>query len=252
MIRTPLALMAALTALAAPALLAQGIEDPRTAFPELMANQDWSGNVERTERGHRIGNPEAEAELIEFLSYTCGHCADFAQQSGPTLDLVGIGPGKISVEVRPAIRNELDLTLSLLAQCGDPSQFKKRHRMLLYSQSDWLAEARRAPQGQKAIWMRGGAAGRLNAARALDLDDLMVANGLTLPQVNACLQDEAAAETIRANARADREDFAIEGTPTLALDGEKLENVHSWPALAQVLLDRFRPDANGSLPRSSP
>ncbi|MDY7098530.1 MAG: thioredoxin domain-containing protein, partial [Pseudomonadota bacterium] len=200
-----------------------------------------ANTVERTQRGHRIGKPDAEAQLTEFISYTCSACANYERQGGSTLDLVAVDPGKVSIEVRPFIRNALDLTIAMLAQCGDVAGFKNRHRMFLYSQGEWLPKARQAPQSQQIAWSRGDAAGRLNAARALDLDDMLVQRGLTMPQINACLANDQMAQTIMVNSNADRAEFAIDATPSFALDGSKLDEVYSWPGVAMALQARFAP-----------
>lgn len=223
---------------------AQELENPQSAFVDNLPPQVWIATIERTERGHRMGKPEAEAELVEFISYTCSHCADFARQGGPTLDLAAVGPGYLNVEVRPVIRNGLDLVVTMLAQCGDPSGFKDRHRMFLYSQNDWLTKAINAPKSQQAVWSRGDANARLNAARALDLDDMLAQRGLTTPEINTCLADDAAASAILANGRADATEFGITGTPSFALDGKLLTNVHDWPGLSGVLQSRFKPAAD--------
>lgn len=226
---------------------AQDLSNPESAFPDQMPRQAWLSKVERTEKGHRIGNPEAEAELIEFISYTCGHCADFVKQSDGIMDVAAIGPGHISVEVRPVIRNPIDLVVTMLVHCGDISTFKARHRAFLYSQDRWFAKAIQSPRSQQEIWSRGGAASRINAAKALDLDDIVLSKGLTLPQINTCLSDEAMAQTILANDEADRKVFGITGTPTFALDGETLETASDWPSLAVVLQERFRPKPQESV-----
>lgn len=222
---------------AAPGAAQQAGDDQRQSFEEARQSV-WIGEIEQTERGYLIGNPEAGGRLIEFISYTCSHCASFARESGPTLDLVAIAPGHLAVEVRSVIRNALDLAITQLARCGGPEKFKDLHAMFLYTQDDWLARAASAPASQQAIWMRGDAAGRLNAARALDLDDMVAARGLTLPQINDCLRDDASAKAILAAGEADRAEFNVRGTPTFALNGETLEGVHSWPQLSQVLQER--------------
>ncbi len=231
--------MAAL-ALAVP-VAAQTLDNNYTEFVGNLDPQVWIGTIERTERGHLIGKPEADAELIEFVSYTCSHCANFARQGDPSLELTAVGPGYVNVEVRPVIRNGLDLVVTLLAQCGDPAGFKDRHRMFMYSQEEWLTKAINAPKTQQAIWSRGDAAARTNAAQALDLDDMVAERGLTTPQINACLADDAAAQTLLANGRADATDFGINSTPSFALDGKLLSNVHDWPGLSVALQTRFRP-----------
>lgn len=219
----------------------QSLANPRSELIDNLPPQDWLGVTTRTERGHLLGNPEAEAQLIEFISYTCSHCADFAKQSDNTLDIAAVGPGFISIEVRPIIRNSIDLVVSLLVQCGDPARFKQRHRTFLYTQDQWWGEALKAPESQKQIWARQTPAARMNAAQALDLDDTMRSMGFSSSQVTACLRDEAAAQALLSNDKADRAEFTITATPTFALDGAKLDDVGDWPSLAYTLQERFRP-----------
>jgi len=149
--------------------------------------------------------------------------------------------------VRPVIRNSLDLVVTMMAQCGDADGFIRRHRSFLYTQDKWLPKAINAPQSQRAIWARADAEARLNAARALDFDDLMISKGLTAQQVNACLADDAAAQAIMAADSADRREFGITGTPTFALNGRTLENVSDWPSLSIVLQEAFRPKPQESV-----
>lgn len=235
-----MALAAGLAALAAPATgQEQNLSNPDSDFIDTTPKKAWQAEIEPTERGHLIGNPDAEARLTEFISYTCPHCADFAREAGPAMDLVLVAPGKLGVEVRPFIRNWLDVTVSLLAGCGDPAGFKDRHRLFLYTQDEWLARAANAPRSQQAAWARGTAEARLNAARALDLDDRLVNRGMNRAEINACLADDAAAKRLLANSDADREEMGVRGTPSFALDGELLENVHAWQQLRGVLASHY-------------
>ncbi|MEE4199274.1 thioredoxin domain-containing protein [Erythrobacter sp.] len=233
------------TARSEPAATPNQLSDPSSAFKDTGRRSTWHGEVARTERGHMIGDPDADTSLIEFISYTCGHCATFAREGEGALDLALLAPGHLNLEVRPVIRNAIDLTVSLLAQCGPEDRFKDRHRMFLMRQDAWLEKARQAPQSQQAIWQRGDAASRLNAAQALDLDDMLAARGVSKVDINKCLADDKAALALISGGRADREEFAVPGTPSFALDGELLEGVHDWPALYEVLSERFRPGAGG-------
>ncbi|AOL23081.1 Thioredoxin [Erythrobacter litoralis] len=235
-------LAAGLAVLAAPAAAQnQDLSNPDSNFVDTTPTKVWQAEIAQTERGHLIGNPEAEAQLIEFMSYTCPHCAEFAKEAGPSMDLVLIAPGKLGVEVRPVIRNWLDMTVSLLVQCGDVAGFKDRHRLFLYTQDEWLGRAANAPRSQQAAWARGDAAARLSAARALDLDDTLAKKGMSLSEIDACLSDDAAAKRIAQNSLADKTDLGIPGTPSFALDGELLDKVHSWGALRGVLAARYAP-----------
>jgi len=240
----PLLLAAAALAFATGVAAAQDLSRPDSSFVPKPKAGNWQNTVTRTERGHLIGNPEAETRLVEFISYTCPHCADFAARGEPALDVVLLGPGKITVEVRPVIRNGLDLAVTLLANCGDPAQFKVRHRALILAQADWLGKAQAAPKTQQAIWQRGDKAGRQNAASALGLTAMLAAKGQSKAELDACVANDAAAQKLLQHDEADGKEFGVNSTPSFAMDGKLLANVHSWEALYPLLRDRFTAKAN--------
>lgn len=246
MIKPLLLCAAALALLSGPATAQQNLANPDSAFVPQGKPGNWQAIIKRTERGHLIGNPKAEVQLIEFVSYTCGHCADFAARGEPALDLAALAPGKIGLEVRPVIRNALDLTVSLLAQCGDPAGFKDRHRALMLSQGEWLGKVRNAPQSQQAIWARGDKASRMNAASALGLTEMLVRRGQSVAVLNACVVNDVAAQKLIENGQADTAEFAVPGTPSFALDGKLLNAVHDWDALEAVLSARLSASAKTS------
>jgi protein-disulfide isomerase len=252
-----IALGAAALALGSGPLLAQkrpapqqDLANPDSAFARGQAKGNWQAMITRTERGHLIGNPKAESRMIEFISYTCPHCATFTNEGEPGLDLALISPGKMSLEVRPVIRNPIDLAVSLLAGCGEVAGFKDRHRRLMLSQGDWLEKARQAPRSQIEIWFRGDSAARINAANALGLVDMFAKAGMPRTAINACLADDKAAAKLLDNSDADRADFAFPGTPSFALDGKLINDVSDWKGLYPVLSAHFSAAkaANGDLP----
>lgn len=240
----PLLLAAAALALATGVAAAQDLSRPDSSLGPKAKGGNWQNTVERTDRGHLIGDPDAGTTLVEFISYTCPHCADFAARGEPALDVVLLGPGKITVEVRPVIRNGLDLAVTLLANCGDPAQFKVRHRTLILAQADWLGKAQAAPKTQQAIWQRGDKAGRQNAASALGLTAMLAAKGQSKAELDACVANDAAAQKLLQNDEADGKEFGVNSTPSFAMDGKLLANVHSWEALYPLLRDRFTAKAN--------
>lgn len=228
-----------LALLTGPVASQETLANPNSTFADKGKPGNWQSQITRTERGHLIGNPEAKTQLIEFISYTCPHCADFTAQGEPALELAAVAPGKIGLEVRPVIRNAIDLTVTLLAQCGDPAGFKVRHQTLMLSQTDWLGKARNAPQTQQAIWARGDKASRMNAASALGLSDLLARRGQSQSELDACVMDDIAARKLIENGAADRAEFVVPATPSFVLDGKLLNEVHSWQALYPVLSAKF-------------
>jgi protein-disulfide isomerase len=242
----PLLLAAAAGLLATGAAWAQtDLSRPGSSFAPQDNPGNWPSIATRTTRGHVIGNPKAETRLIEFISYTCPHCADFAARGEPALEIVLLKPGKITLEVRPVIRNEIDTTVTLLAQCGDAAGFKARHQVLMLSQADWLGKARAAPDSQKALWLRGDRAGRMNAANALGLTQMLVARGQSVAELDACVADDAAAQRLRDNSKADYAELGVNSTPSFAIDGKLMAGVHSWEQLYPALSARFTATPGG-------
>lgn len=218
---------------------------PGSVFKPSDNPGNWQTTIQRTERGHLIGNPDADRKLIEFISYTCPHCADFTARGEPALELTVLMPGTASLEVRPVIRNALDITLSLLAGCGDPAGFKGRHQTLMLTQAEWFGKARAAPESQRQIWARADKASRLNVASALGLTDMLVKRGQSLAELDACVSDDVAARKLLDNSRADYTELAVPGTPSFALDGKLLNEVHSWEALYPVLSEKLAAAGTG-------
>ena len=210
------------------------------ALFSIGANGNWNTSVEQTERAHVVGNPEAKVTLTEFVSYTCPHCATFAVQGEAPLQLVYIGPGKLKLEVRSIIRNVVDMTATMLVQCGSEDKFLRNHTMFMLRQEQWLGKARNATQAQAALWTRGDAAGRRAMASSLGFYEMMETRGYGRIELDACLADNAKAAQLQANTKADFADFGIRGTPSFAIDGTTLENVHSWQALGPALGERFK------------
>lgn len=215
------------------------LANPDSAFVASSIGGKWQATIERTERGHLIGNPKAESRMIEFISYTCPHCASFTDEGETGLELVLVGPGKMSLEVRSVIRNPLDLAVSMLVACGDVAGFKNRHRMLMNAQSRWLGKAQQAPRSQQEIWFRGDSNARLNMANALGLSDMLAKAGMPRTAINACLNDDKAALKLIDNSDADRAEFAFPGTPSFILDGTLLKDVHDWKGLYPVISAHF-------------
>lgn len=190
--------------------------------PRVTANAD--GSVV-------IGNPAARVRLTEYVSYTCGHCATYAQASDTLLRSTYIAPGNVAVEVRNLVRDPLDMTAAMLAHCGSLSGFPRRHAALMASQRAFFDAIGAVPQ-TTAVAMGNGstAAQRRLIASSAGMTAVMTRLGVTPAQQNVCLADATRAtklEALRTAAFA----AGVTGTPSFQLNGALLSNVHNWPAL---------------------
>ncbi|QFT78350.1 hypothetical protein FIU90_12440 [Erythrobacter sp. THAF29] len=237
-------------ALTAP-LVAQDLEDMGSAFKDTTSRKAWHATVEKTPRGYLIGNPDAEAHLIMFTSYSCEGCYDFAFKGDPELDIALLAPGHLSLEIRPRFGHPVDLPLTLLATCGETRKFKVNHAMLMRDQKRWRNRWNMASQFNRSNWVRGDHSARTRLVRALDFDDMMARRrGYSRMDLTTCLANRRAIARLRANAAADDEEFDLPTDPTgfsrphFVLDGVKLEGVHDWDALYPIIEQRFRPSSN--------
>ena len=205
----------------------------------IAATMNWNTVIAETPAGgHRQGNPEAKVKLIEFVSYSCPHCAEYAKQSEAGLRIVYVTPGTLSVEVRPVIRNPVDLAATMLAQCGPKEKFFLNHAAFLHSQDDWMAKWARMGPATKQRWTSGIFASRMKAiAQDLGFYTIMSRRGYTQTQAEKCLADEAGARQLAQTSADGAEKAGITGTPGFLLNGTLLEEVHTWADLQPAIKD---------------
>lgn len=223
--------------LAAAALAATAHGAPaRKAALTTTASADWATRLEARDSGHVLGNPEADTRLVEFMSYTCSHCAEFARTGDAAIKLFLVPQGKVSFEIRHLLRDPIDLTATLLTHCGDSSDFMRNHHAIISRQAEWLAAARATSQAQRTRWSFGTNVARRRAiASDLGFYAIMEDRGYTRAQLDRCLADEAKANVLAEATQRDVTELGLQGTPSFVLDGKLLDGVHSWDALKPVL-----------------
>lgn len=205
---------------------------------QILPGGNWAGMLGETAGGHRFGNPEAKTKLVEFMSYTCSHCAHFARQGDGALKLSYVPTGKISYEIRHLVRDPVDLAAVLLTHCGDAKKFGGNHEAIMYRYDEWIEKARKSTQAQRSRWQFGSLSARLQAiASDLDFYDIMETRGYERAELDRCLSDEAKAREVAEASAADVRKYGLTGTPSFVLDGKLLEGTHNWPALEKHLKD---------------
>ncbi|MGX7952204.1 DsbA family protein [Tsuneonella sp. HG249] len=206
------------------------------AATTALAASNWLTTVDTAGGGHRIGNPAAKVKLTEFVSYTCTHCGEFAQEGSNALD-VYVATGKVQLDVRHVVRDPVDLTAAMLANCGPAAKFPRNHAALILSQPKWLPVAQRATAGQKSRWYNGPGPERRRAIAAdLKFYDTMIGRGYERVALDRCLSDEALAKRLTDQSAADGKKWGVTSTPSFAIDGTMLAGTSTWNVL-QVQLD---------------
>lgn len=197
--------------------------------------KDWSRIVMLTKEGaHLIGNPAAKTRLVEYVSYTCPHCAHFVAEATAPLKAGWVAKGLIAVEVRNLVRDRYDLLAALLARCGGAAQFPGHHEALFAAQQEWMAKAM-ALEGNFPDYpaSMGQGARMADIARRIGLVGLMEQRSVTAARSRACLADQKAVDMVLAMTRRASAD-AVQSTPSFLLNG-KLADAHDWARLRPLL-----------------
>lgn len=229
MARRRLILAALAAVLVAPASIAPG--QPR-ATP---AQRDWTRVVSMTpEGGYRMGNPAAPIKVVEYLSLTCPHCAEFARDGTPHLVRNYVRSGRVSLEYRNYVLNGVDLAATFLSRCASPANYFALNHAILASQPQWVARVEATTPDQRREIDALEPLARMQRVVALaGLDAVAARHGVSAPQARACMASQAGLERIlemqQAGTRA-----GVNGTPTFAING-RIVQTNVWAGIEPLL-----------------
>ncbi|WP_336957874.1 thioredoxin domain-containing protein [Sphingobium aquiterrae] len=198
---------------------------------------DWTTKVALARSGgHVMGNPAAPTKVVEYVSYTCSHCAHFVAEGTQPLKTGWVRGGKVSVEVRNAVRDRYDMTAALLARCGGPARFFGNHEALFANQDAWMEQLQTYEAAHRQpVPNQTPAAMFQDIAASTGLIALMTKRGYTPAQLNACLADKASLATVTAMTDEAWNKVKIPGTPGFTVNGSLLANTSSWDGLRAAL-----------------
>ena len=147
-----------------------------------------------------MGDPKAPVKLVEYASASCSHCATFNNEVFPSLKAKYIDTGKVHYTFKEFLTPPVEVAAAtfLTARCAGKDKY--------FSVLDAVFHA------QNEMFTTGDMRGVL----------LRVAQsaGMTEPQFNACIQDEAALKALNARVEKSARDQKISATPTFVLNGK--------------------------------
>lgn len=213
-----------------------GVAAMSTMLAAAPAPSKWLSTVTVTSSGsHILGNPAAPNKVVEYLSYTCGHCADFEMKEAPTLKAQYVATGKASLEVRNYVLNSIDLTAAMIARCGGKGKFFGNHRHLFATQSVWLGKTKNISASTQAKLKSEDYAGfMIGVFDEIGLGPIMQQRGITPAQAKVCLADKAGLNNILAMTDAGSA-AGVRGTPSFMVNGVLQDHIHSFAELKAAL-----------------
>jgi protein-disulfide isomerase len=169
---------------AAPAKPAVSMPVPRMTAPE-----------------YRMGDPKAKVTVIEYASDTCPHCARFAAEVFPAFKAKYVDAGKVLYIFRefPTAPEQLSAAGFVVARCAGEAKY--------FDVVNALFKAQGTSKTGLDFLMAGAKVG-----------------GLNQDQVKACLDDSAGIADLNARVQNAVNVEKIESTPTLIVNGKKLDN----------------------------
>jgi hypothetical protein len=196
---------------------------------------EWTKMVTRAPNGaYVLGNPKAKVRLVEYLSYSCNHCAEFAAESAVPLKSKYVAKGSVAVEIRNAVRDRYDFAAALLARCGGPAKFFAQNEALFAAQVTLMPKAQ-AFEASNALPENAPMNDVLTGmARGSGMTALMEARGVPAATANACLTSKPDQDAVLGMAKEAWEVRKLQGTPSFLINGRNTGPAH-WHDLEPKL-----------------
>jgi hypothetical protein len=192
---------------------------------------DWTKTVTRGPNGaYVMGNPKAKVRLVEYLSYSCSHCAHFTTESAAPLKANYVAKGRVAVEVRNAVRDRYDFASALLARCGGATKFFAQNEAIFAGQDALLAKASAHEAGSSLP--AGSPIGVVlgDMARGSGLLDFMATQGVPAAAANACIANKAEQDIVLGMSNEAWQVRKLQGTPMFLINGVNA-GFNDWASL---------------------
>lgn len=189
--------LAGASALAGPALAQTGAADPRLS-----------------ERA--IGRPDAPVRVLEYFSLTCSHCAAFHRDTLPQVKQKLVEPGAVRFVYRDFPLDRLALVAAVVARSMPVERYEPFIGALLLSQDRWA-------------FNRG-------ADPLEELAKMAALAGMSRPQFDAAVRDEALARAILEGVQAAEREHNVRATPSFVFGPDGKSKTQS----GAVTFERFQ------------
>lgn len=168
-----------------------------------------------------LGDPNSPVKIIEYMSMTCSHCANFHVRTFDAIKTKYVDSGKVYFVVRefPFPQDTASLAAFMLARCTTEDKFFPFVSTLLKQQAAWAAPAD----------------GDVRSAM-LQMSKLA---GFTQESFDACLTNAQLAGDVSAVRDRGAQEFGVQSTPTFLINGKAYSgdmSVDTMSALIDSLL----------------
>ncbi|MBT4516972.1 MAG: thioredoxin domain-containing protein [Candidatus Komeilibacteria bacterium] len=181
------------------------------------ANPNSNGSTVVTDQEWSKGSPDALVTLIEYSDFQCPACATYYQMINKLADEMG---DEVLVIYRhyplASIHPQAELAAQAAEAAGQQGAFWDMHDKLFEEQHAWSNQS-----DAKDIF--------IGYAEELNLDIAKFKSDIANSDIKDAVKDD----------RKSGDKALIEGTPTLFLNGEKINNPRSYDKLRQAVKDEL-------------
>jgi protein-disulfide isomerase len=193
-------------AIALAALSAAGVWAPaRPALAEQGGNRAIEVPVEELMKPSPLrelvlGSNDAPITVVEYLSMTCSHCADFHNGVLPKLKEKYVDTGKVKFVMREFPLDDRGVAAAMLVRCASDDKALSLIATLFAKQAQW--------------------AFRPGNARA-HLSEIAQQAGFTQKSLDACLADQKLLDKVSAVRDRAAKTFNVKSTPAFFINGKR-------------------------------
>ncbi|MEP3278964.1 MAG: DsbA family protein [Stappiaceae bacterium] len=164
-----------------------------------------------------LGADDAPVTIVEYASMTCGHCANFHKNTYPDLKKDYIDTGKVRFVFREFPLDTVALGAFMMARCSPEDKYFEIVDLLFADQRSWAF----TDDPYNAM---------LGIAKQI---------GFTQETFDACLQNQEILDGITWVKDRAANDFGVNSTPTLIVNGEVQRGALSFDELEKVVQSKM-------------
>lgn len=182
-------------------------------FQNLQNIPSSSFGVERELDGdHIISLGEPKNTIIEYASMTCPHCSDFHGDVFPKIKKDLIDTGIVKYTFRDFPLDPFAMAGTMIANCVNEDKYFDVINVLLKTQKKWIER---------------GYQGIISVAKNF---------GLSEEDTKRCLSDKELINLIESNMNLASNSFGITGTPSVFVNGKKIQSLKYEDILNEIKL----------------
>ena len=186
---------------------------PATSAPRPSGTVNMATLLEEGSLPEKVlGEADAPVTIVEYASMTCGHCANFHNNTMPAIKENYIDTGKARLVMREFPFDPFAEAGFMLARCSDDRYFAMID-VLFEQQRTWAG----AQDGRNAL---------LQIARLA---------GFSQESFEACLTDQKLLDDVRAVRTRGANDFGVDSTPTFFVNGNMYKGALTVAEMSAII-----------------